>query len=226
MTRHGPFHTHKGCCRQNLSVQRNGETTKRDVSQAVQLHLNKIDTQCSEKKVQTEPPFGVVSNQLSSPCHSAPTPTTAQAGLRLSPRSKSRPPDSCLSFSPQKHPRAQSLRRKSDRRRAPYCTSSSSAGLQIHHHCWLCADDGILNQILYGGQVCSPFILLSTNQEETKKNHNKADMFSFYTAPAASHTSKTLHGLSPSNSIPGTPAISCTSSPHYLKLLCKSCRQM
>ena len=169
---------------------------KRDASQAVRLHLNTTGTQHSGNKVQTELPFGAASNYPYSTCHSTPTPTTAQARMRLSPRSESQPLDSRLSPRPQKRPGAQRLRHKKHTRRAPYRTGSSGAGLQIHHHGWLRADNGILDQILYGGQICSPFILLSANQEEMQKSHNEADTFSPYTAPTASRASKTLHGLS------------------------------
>lgn len=118
----------------------------------------------SVQETQTELPFRALSNYPYSPCHSTPTPMTAQARMRLSPRSESQHSDSCLTLSPQKRPSAQCLRHKNDTRREPYRTGSSGAGLQIHNHGWLRADNGILDQILYGGKIRSPFILLSANQ--------------------------------------------------------------
>lgn len=71
-----------------------------------------------------------------------------------------------------------------------YRTGSSDAGHQIHHHGWFCADNGILDQILYSGQIHSPFILLSVNQEEMKESHTGRYTF---TAPAGSQASNMLH---------------------------------
>lgn len=89
-------------------------------------------------------------------------------------------------LSPQKHPSVQGM---NITRRELYRPSSCGAGFQMYHQGWLRADNGILDQILYGRQTHSPVILLSTNQKETQERHNKADTFSPYTATTASQGS-------------------------------------
>lgn len=71
----------------------------------------------------------------------------------------------------------------------PYRPGSCGAGFQMYHQGWLRADNGILDQILYGRQTHSPVILLSTNQKETQERHNEADTFPPYAATTASQAS-------------------------------------
>lgn len=106
-------------------------------------------------------------------------------------------------------------------RRVTYSTGSSGAGHQIHHHGWLRADNGILDQILYSGQIRSPFILLSVNQEEMKESHEKKK--DTFTAPPASQASNMLHSHSPSNNL--TLPIFHTCPPQCSEPPCSSCRQ-
>lgn len=147
----------------------------------------------------------------------------ASAGQDLAAAQKQ---NSSLGFLPELRPSEVSwglcLRHKNDTRRVTYRTGSSGTGQQIHHHGWLRADNGILYQILYSGQICSPYILLSINQGKMQEHHKKTNTF---TAPSASQASNMLHGHSPSNNLPNTLPIFHARPPQSLKLLCSSCRQ-
>lgn len=172
VTNHRPFHACKGCPGQSLGVQNKGDCQNRDVPQAVQLHKYTTDNQHSRKKVEGT---ALGSNFYFSLCSMSQYPNSRDSAGQDS--AVAQKCDSTLGFLPEPRPseasRGLRLRHKNDTRRTTYRTGSGGNGHQIHRHGWLRADNGILDQILYSGQICSPFILLSANQEEMQESHKK-----------------------------------------------------